>query len=103
MKLPEKSRHDYLRDAALEKMKKEGFIKIQREKELGRGRERRIDLYAEKEGKRFGVEIWTDRKLFEKIQDYERLLDEVILVIPGKKVKLWGIDVPSKYLRKYTL
>jgi len=91
-----------LRDAALEKMKIEGFTRIQKEKELGPNRERRIDLYAEREGKRVGVEIWTDRKLYEKIQDYEKLVDEVILVIPGKNVKLWCIEVPSKYLKKYS-
>ena len=98
-KLNDKSRHDYLRDAAFEKMKKEGFIKIEMEKEIGPNRERRLDLYAEKEGKRVGVEIWTDRNLYEKIQDYEKLLDEVILVVPGRKVRLWRMEVPSKYLR----
>jgi len=98
-KLNDKSRHDYLRDATFEKMKKEGFIKIEMEKEIGPNRERRLDLYAEKEGKRVGVEIWTDRNLYEKIQDYEKLLDEVILVVPGRKVRLWRMEVPSKYLR----
>lgn len=102
MKLPEKSRHDYLRDAALEKMREEGFTKIEKEKQLGPNKERRIDLYAEKDGKRVGVEIWTDRKLYEKLQDYEKFVDEVILVIPGEEVKLWSIEVPSKYLKKYT-
>lgn len=104
LKLPEKTRHEYLRDAVLEKMKREGFFNIQKEKELGYNRERRIDLYAEKEGKRIGVEIWTERNLYEKIHDYERFLDEgfldkVILVIPGKKVNLWCVEVPSKYMK----
>lgn len=98
-KLAEKSRHDYLRDVVFEKMKNEGFIKIEKERELGYNRERRIDLYGEKDGKRVGVEIWTDKNLYEKIRDYENLLDDVILVIPGKKVRLWCIEVPSKYLR----
>ena len=97
LKWPEKSRHEYLRDAVLEKMETEGFVKIQREKVLGHDRERRVDLYAEKAGKRIGVEIWTDRKLYEKIHDYEEFLDEVILVIPGKKVKLWCMELPGKY------
>ena len=103
MKLPEKTRHDFLRDATIEKMKGEGFVKIQKEKELGHNRERRIDLYAEKNGKRIGVEIWTDRSLYEKIADYEGFLgefiDEIVLVIPGKTVKLWCLEVPSEYLK----
>ena len=104
MKLPGRSRHEYLTNIVSEKIKSEGFTAIQREKELGLNRERRIDLYAEKDGRRIGVEIWTDRALYEKIQDYEKycdegFLDDVILVVPGKNIKLWCIEVPYKYLK----
>lgn len=98
LKLPEKRRHDYLRDKALLRMQEEGFKNIQKEKELGKNRERRIDIYGEKDGKRFGVEIWTHKELYEKIRDYEKTLDEVIIVIPAIKAKLWCMEVPEKYL-----
>lgn len=98
-KFLDKRRHDYLRDKTLERLREEGFQNIQREKGLGRNRERRIDIYAEKNGKRVGVEIWTDRELYEKIEDYEKVLDRIILVIPGKKTKLWCMEVPGEYLR----
>ncbi len=98
--LLDKTRHDYVRDKALERLKEEGFINIQESKELGKNRERRIDIYAEKDGKKFGIEVWTQRELYEKIRDYEKVLDEIILVIPAKKKnRLWCVDTPDKYLR----
>jgi len=97
-KLPDQSRHDYLRDRALERLRNEGFQNIQKEKETGMDRERGVDIYAEKNGKSVGVEIWTDRELYEKIRDYEKAFDEIIIVIPATKAKLWCMEVPSKYL-----
>ena len=66
------------------------------------GKKRRfVDIYAEKDGKRVGVEIWTHRDLYEKIRDYEETLDEIIIVIPAKKTKLWNMKIPNKYLKRY--
>lgn len=99
MKLPDKPRHEYLKGEIVKKMEREGFHNVKPEKIFydNENREIHLDVFAEKGGRKVGVEVWSDRKLFEKLERYKNVVDEVILAIPVSNIKLWAIEIPPIY------
>ena len=99
-KLPKKPLHEYLKEQAFAKLKEMGFINIEHEKALGDNRDRFVDVYAEKEEKKVGVEVWTDRNLIRKLEDYNKSVDRIIIVIPVTNTELWSFEIPEIYRRE---